>query len=73
MLPRIQDDFYRYVNQEWLENNPIPSKYTRWGTFENLHYQNQLKLRDLIENKSNGEFSNISNLYNEYMNEKKNK
>ncbi len=28
---RPQDDFYNFVNSEWIENNPIPDDKTRWG------------------------------------------
>ena len=35
--PRLQDDFYRHVNAEWLASNPVPPEYSRWGTFEKLN------------------------------------
>lgn len=30
---RPQDDFFGYVNNNWLRNNPIPATETSWGTF----------------------------------------
>lgn len=30
---RPQDDFFGYVNNSWLRENPIPSTETSWGTF----------------------------------------
>ena len=30
------DDFFRYVNGTWLDNNEIPSDRTRWGSFDEL-------------------------------------
>jgi len=30
------DDFFRYVNGNWLDNNEIPSDRTRWGSFDEL-------------------------------------
>ncbi len=30
---RPQDDFFGYVNNNWLRNNPIPRTETSWGTF----------------------------------------
>ena len=30
------DDFFRHVNGTWLDNNPIPSDRTRWGSFDEL-------------------------------------
>ena len=68
---KLQDDFYRYVNSNWLENNPIPDKYSRWGTFEALHEENLNKIKDLIENKASGEFEIINKLYTEFMNKNK--
>lgn len=33
---RPQDDFFHYVNGGWLEQNPIPSDRSRWGSFDEL-------------------------------------
>ena len=30
------EDFNKYVNGKWMDENPIPDKYTKWGTFEIL-------------------------------------
>ncbi len=30
------DDFFRYVNGKWLDNNKIPDDRTRWGSFDEL-------------------------------------
>ena len=34
---RAQDDLYAHVNREWLDANPVPAAYGRWGTFEMLN------------------------------------
>jgi putative endopeptidase len=44
-----KDDFYTYINQEWLKSNPIPSDYTRWSNFHVLHETNQSRLKELLE------------------------
>ncbi len=44
------DDFYRFVNAGWLENNPIPEEYSRYGSFEKLAEQNEDKLYELLQN-----------------------
>ena len=36
-MVQAKDDFYTYVNEEWLQNNPCPDDYSRWGTFEELN------------------------------------
>lgn len=33
---RPQDDFFQYVNGGWVEQNPIPSDRSRWGSFDEL-------------------------------------
>jgi len=33
---RPQDDFYRFVNGKWLQNNKIPDDETSWGSFNQL-------------------------------------
>ena len=34
------EDFYNFVNHEWLENNEIPKGHSRWGTFNEIDKQN---------------------------------
>ena len=43
------DDFYDYANGEWIKNNPIPGKETRWGSFNILHQENTDKLLGLLK------------------------
>ena len=33
---RPGDDFFRYANNNWLKNNPIPEEYTTYGAFVEL-------------------------------------
>ncbi|MFN2394419.1 MAG: M13 family metallopeptidase [Bacteroidales bacterium] len=42
------DDFYRFVNGGWLEKNPIPEEYSRYGSFEQLAEENEVKLFALL-------------------------
>ncbi|TVQ90685.1 MAG: M13 family peptidase [Bacteroidetes bacterium] len=42
------DDFYRFVNYGWLQNNPIPDEYSRYGSFEKLAEENEEKLYELL-------------------------
>lgn len=46
---RLEDDFNKYVNGEWLDSNEIPEDYTIWGTFTELMEENYQKMRTLIE------------------------
>lgn len=47
--PSQQNDFYGYINHEWLQSNPIPSEYTKWGNFHVLHERNQERLKEMLE------------------------
>ncbi len=42
-------DFYRYVNGNWLRHNPIPPGYDAWGSFPALRAQNAKILHDILE------------------------
>lgn len=43
------DDFYQFVNGNWIKNNPIPETESRWGSFNELEVQNKNKLRAILE------------------------
>ena len=61
-----KDDFYNFCNGKWLQNTKIPSKYSRWGTFEELFEKNQNKIKKLVSEckKNNIICQQIYNLYN---------
>lgn len=42
------DDFYRYVNGNWLKNNPVPDQYTDYGAFTELIESNREMLKSLV-------------------------
>src|SRR5262249_36104305 len=43
------DDFFQYVNGQWIKENPIPAEYSRWGAFPKLHDDNLVALRGIVE------------------------
>jgi putative endopeptidase len=43
------DNFYLYVNGNWIKHNPIPPEYSRWGAFPKLRDDNLLALRELLD------------------------
>src|SRR5438874_12338763 len=43
------DDFYQFVNGNWIKDNPVPAAYTRWGTFQILQEENLKVLREILE------------------------
>src|SRR5665811_242932 len=42
---RPQDDFFGYVNNDWLKNNPIPANESVWGTFYVLRKKSSDKIK----------------------------
>jgi len=43
------NDFYRYACGNWMTSNPIPADQPSWGRFDELHEDNQLVLRAILE------------------------
>ena len=71
---RPQDDFYNFVNGNWMKTVEIPSDRARWGSFDALRENTDIAtlsiLKESIEQKhaagSDGE--KIANLYRSFMN-----
>jgi len=42
-------NFFQYADGGWVEHNPVPPAYARWGKFEELAQKNQMVLRDILE------------------------
>jgi predicted metalloendopeptidase len=49
---RPQDDFYRYVNGQWLATTAIPSDRSNYGTFTLLEEGAEKNLREILETAS---------------------
>lgn len=45
---RPQDDFFTFANGMWIQNNPIPSSESRWGSFNELDQSNKTKLKEIL-------------------------
>ncbi len=43
------DNFYQYVDGNWIKNNPIPQSESRWGSFNEFYEKNTAKLRVILE------------------------
>lgn len=70
------DDFYHYVNQQWIDQAKIPTGMSRINSFVELHLKTEKQLQSLIdnllnqpENTLNHNQRNIRNLYLSYLNE----
>ena len=43
------DDFFRYCNNNWMKNNPIPDEYPSFGAFTEIDQHNELLIKDIID------------------------
>jgi len=75
---RPQDDFYRAVNGKWLDTFEMPVDKARYGSFDKLREDTELKLKAIIEDVAQStdaapgsEAQKIRDLYNSFMNEAK--
>jgi len=73
---RPQDDFFRYVNGNWLKKTEIPADKARYGSFTKLRDDSEARLRAIIEesaakpNKQPGsDEQKVGDLYNSFMDE----
>lgn len=48
-IAKPQQDFYQYVNGNWLKNNPIPATEAAWGSFNVLNDSIISRLRKTLE------------------------
>jgi len=46
------DNFYLYVNGNWIKNTPVPAAKTRWGSFDQLADESSKALKGLLEDAS---------------------
>ncbi len=63
------DNFYNYVNKEWLINNPIPNNKSKWSQFDKLSENNYIKLKNMIEMLDTN--NNLKILYTQSLNKNK--
>jgi putative endopeptidase len=75
---RAQDDFFTYLNGQWLKTTEIPADKSSWGTFAKLRDDLNPQLRTMIEaaqkdthKKAGTDTQKIGDLYASYMDEKK--
>ncbi|WP_159022368.1 M13 family metallopeptidase [Formosa sp. L2A11] len=43
------DDFFKYVNGNWLKNNTIPDDRSRWGSFDELRQKTDHDVLDILK------------------------
>jgi len=43
------DDFFRFVNGNWLDKNEIPADRTRWGSFDELRQKTDEDMKVILK------------------------
>ena len=71
---RPQDDYFAYVNQKWIDANPIPDEYSGYGVGRVVFERTEEQIRTLIEAASNetdasSAAGKIGALYASFLNE----
>ncbi len=71
---RPQDDFYRYVDGNWLKRTKIPADKSNYGSFTEVHERSEVMLRQIIErvaalpNKADGsDEQKLGDMYTSFM------
>ncbi|TJY37075.1 M13 family metallopeptidase [Pontimicrobium aquaticum] len=54
---QIQNDFYTYVNGEWMDKTEIPAAYGSWGSFHEVYFENQDRIKGIFEGLSKSKMS----------------
>ena len=60
-----KEDFFNFVNREWIKRNPIPEDYRRWSAFNILAENNKEKVKTLLLGNydENDQFDKVKILY----------
>ena len=71
---RPQDDFFRYVNGQWLRDHKIPADRPSDGVFYALHDLSEERCRDIVEDAAAGRVEDpdaerIATIYSQFMDE----
>ncbi len=70
---RPQDDFYHYVNGNWMKTVEIPSDKARWGSFDELREHTDTSVLQILKESLNETFEKgtdgqkIADLYKSYI------
>ncbi|WP_149913777.1 M13 family metallopeptidase [Sphingobacterium cavernae] len=70
---RPQDDFYNYVNGNWMKTVQIPSDKARWGSFDELRENTDLAVLEILKSALNetqargSDGQKIADLYKSYV------
>ena len=66
-----KNDFYSFINKNWLDNTKIPDDNSRWSVFHELEEDINIKLKNILD--SNNIDNRLKIIYNQYNNDRFNK
>ena len=72
---RAQDNFFRYINGQWLDRTEIPADRARWGSFDELRERAEQQVLDIVlefadtEAEVGSNEQKIGDLFRAYMDE----
>ena len=46
---RAADDFYQYACGGWMQKNPLPAAYSRYGSFDVLGEENNKRINGILD------------------------
>ena len=52
----LNEDFYQYATGGWQAKNPLKPEFARYGTFDRLRENNEVRLNDLFASIADSEF-----------------
>lgn len=69
------DDFYNWVNKDWIDKTKIPEGYSTWGNFAELNEINLQRIHEIVQQtySNDSDYNNISILYKQGMDFEKRK
>ena len=53
---RAADDFYQYACGGWMEKNPLPAAYSRYGSFDVLGEENNKRINGILDELLHGTY-----------------
>lgn len=55
----LKDDFYSFANKKWMEENPLPNDFSRFGVFDKVHEKSIAQRKELITKLSEHPDANV--------------